>query len=274
MNDESDSLAGTLRELASEARRRQGPGAHPSPERLTAYHAGELTPAAEEEVQEHIAFCRHCTRLLLDLPAFLEPLAGVPGSVDEEADASWQAIRERLPGPPGLPARARRRGEAAPARAPAATPFAPRWRRTLPRLAAAALVVLVVSPLWFLVSRLAAPELPPETLRLAAPEAPRGTGAPPPAPPTTVHAAARSTVLVVRLARDQPDLRFRVEVRAAGTPGASLVVPVAEVLGPRGLMLVLDRHQLAPGRYQLRVLDAEHPSAEPLGEFPLEVVEP
>jgi len=44
MNDEpADGLAGSLRELASEARRRQGPDAHPSPETLTAYHAGELT---------------------------------------------------------------------------------------------------------------------------------------------------------------------------------------------------------------------------------------
>jgi hypothetical protein len=42
----------------------------------------------------------------------------------------------------------------------------------------------------------------------------------------------------------------------------------------RTLVLVLARRQLSPGRYQLRVLDAEQPSAEPLGDFPFQVVEP
>jgi hypothetical protein len=38
-------------------------------------------------------------------------------------------------------------------------------------------------------------------------------------------------------------------------------------------VLVLARRQLSPGSYQLRVLDAEQPAAQPLGEFQFQVVE-
>jgi hypothetical protein len=110
-------------------------------------------------------------------------------------------------------------------------------------------------------------------------EAWRGPASPPP-PPATVHAAAASTTLVLRLARDQPGLRFAVEPRAAdadagaGTAGAPAVLPVTRVIDSHTLLLVLARHQLAPGRYRLRVLDAERPKADPLAEYALEVVEP
>jgi hypothetical protein len=277
MNDESDGLAGSLRDLAREARRRQGPDAHPTPEMLTAYHAGELTRAAEEEVQEHLAVCRHCARLLLDLPAFLAaPAAGHEG-LDVEADASWREIRARLPGP-SKPAGRRREA--------ASTPKPSWWRVGSPLAAAAALagVALVAVPLWIIARQLASPELPPATIELFPPESQRGTAEPLPVPPTIVHAQAASTTLLLRLARPQPDLRFRVELLAGGSTGAagaagapagrSLPVPAVKAVDARTLVLVLARRQLAPGRYWLRVLDAEQPSAELLGDYPLEVVEP
>ncbi|HEY6322566.1 MAG TPA: zf-HC2 domain-containing protein, partial [Thermoanaerobaculia bacterium] len=134
MNDEPDDLAGSLEELASDARRRQGPDAHPSPETLTAYDAGELTPAAAEDVREHLAVCRHCARLLLDLQAFLDAPVADLESPDVEADASWQAIQARLPGPPERAGR--RRENRGAAWGAAAAPDTP--RRAWPWLAVAA----------------------------------------------------------------------------------------------------------------------------------------
>jgi len=280
MNDDSDGVAKSLRELASEARQRQGPGAHPSPETLTAYHRGELTPAAEEGVQEHLAVCRHCARLLLDLPSFLEaPDAALETADAAAAEASWREIRARLP------------GTSEPAGRPGAAEFAVRkdwWHRSSPLAAAAMLAAaaLVAVPLWIIARQLAAPEMPPETIELFAPEAQRGTAEPPAVPPATVHAGAAATTLLLRLARPQPDLRFRVELLAAaagttgtagtaGTPaGPSLPVPAVKVVDARTLVLVLARRQLAPGQYRLRVLDADQPSAEPLGDYGLAVVDP
>jgi hypothetical protein len=280
MNDEADDLSGSLRVLASEARRRQGRGAHPDVETLTAYHAGELPTAAVDEVQEHLAVCRHCTGLLLDLPAFLET-PGAPALADEggEPDAGWQALRERLPGPQAPAEQDGRRRQPAPARPPAWTPAGRRpRRRTLLGLAAAALAVLAVAPLWIIAWRLAAPALPPATLDLAPAETRRGpAGLPPPPPPAMVHAAAASTTLILRLNRDQPSLRFALELQGAGgagKSGAPVVPPAPKAIDPHTLLLVLDRHRLAPGRYRLRVLDAERPSAEPLGDYALVVVEP
>jgi putative zinc finger protein len=281
MNDESDRLRESLRELASEARRRQGPDAHPSPETLTAYHAGELTLAAAEDVREHLAVCRHCARLLLDLPAFLEAPAGDREGREGEPDTSWQAIRERLPGPPEKAGRRIETGRADWGEAPGAP------RQTLPRLAVAAMfagVVLIAVPLWIIARHLSSPELPPAMLELSTPESQRGTSEPPPLPPATVHAEAASTTLLLRLARPQPDLRFHVELLAGGGAGAAgipagragraLPAPAVKIVDSRTLVLVLARRQLSPGRYQLRVLDAEQPSAEPLGDFQLQVVEP
>jgi hypothetical protein len=276
MNDQPGDLTASLRELASEARRRQGPGAHPSPETLTAYHGGGLAPAAEEAVQEHLAVCRHCTRLLLDFPAFLEaPAAGLM-SLDPDVDTSWREIEARLQAPP-TPTGPRR--EATAGRRPVT-------RRSWTPLAAAAMLAgisLVAVPLWIIARRLSGPELPPVVLDLSTPEGRRGSAAPPPVSPTIVHAEAASTTLLLRLARPQPDLRFRLELLstaasgAAGTAGAPaerLPVPAMKIADSQTLVVVLSRRQLVPGRYDLRVLDEAQPSSEPLGEYQFEVVEP
>jgi hypothetical protein len=275
MIDESDRLPGLLRDLADEARRQQGPSSHPSLERLTAWHAGELPPTAEDEIQEHLAICRHCTRLLLDLPTFLETPADALDSGDAMPDASWQEIREQLSS--RLPGDAQGPRESPPAYEPARRSLEPySRRRRLLGLAAAALVALAVPPLWIVAWRLASPALPPATLDVSPIEAQRGTAEPPPPPPAIVHAEAASTTLILRLARKQPDLRFTIELRGtdAGNSGTREVLPVTRVIDPQALLLVLARHRLPPGQYRLRVLDAERPSGEPLGDYALAVVEP
>ena len=157
------------------------------------------------------------------------------------------------------------------------------WR-AWPRLAVAAIfagVALVAVPLWIIARQLASPEFPPATLELSTPEGQRGTAEPPKLPPAAVHAQAASTTLLLRLARPQPNLRFRVELLAGGAAGETgapasraLPAPAVTIVDSRTLVLVLARRQLSPGSYQLRVFDAEQPSAEPLGAFQLQVVEP
>lgn len=63
-------------------------GEHPSAERLVAYRAGELTAAEQEAMRDHLALCRECTDILLDL-------AGESRGPDPERDAAWEKV---LPG--------------------------------------------------------------------------------------------------------------------------------------------------------------------------------
>jgi hypothetical protein len=204
MKDEPESLAEALGALAREARLRQGPGAHPSPETLTAYHAGELSAAAEEEVREHLAVCRHCAQLLLGLPAFLEPPTPLLEGPDAAAEAAWEELRKRLPGPPE-PTRGR------------SQPPTP-WRSGLrPLLLAAAVLLfaLVAVPLWIIARQLSSPEPPPAYVELLPTEGRRGSSQPA-AVPVAVHADA-ATILVVHLAKEQPNLRFLVELGTSNT---------------------------------------------------------
>jgi hypothetical protein len=264
MSDEAEDVVTALHELARRARRKEGAGAHPAPEALTAYHAGELSASAAEELQEHLAVCPLCARLLLDLPGFLEPPAP-PAARDEEADADWGELRKHLP-VPSTSAALRPRVAAVSRLSP------PRLARLL---AAALLAVAIGTPLgWILARRAAAPELPPESMALEAGEVQRGN--PEPAAPAIVHTAAAASVLVLHLAREQSNLRFRVELWGAGAPAAPSVTPphALQAIDSHTLLLILARRQLAAGRYSIRVVDPEQRSREPLGEFAILVVEP
>lgn len=70
---------------------------HPDPDRLYAYHAGELTAEEDLEIQEHLAVCGHCTELLLDIQRFTVPLAPEEAGLSEfERAAGWRQLRTRL----------------------------------------------------------------------------------------------------------------------------------------------------------------------------------
>lgn len=96
MSDDKPSLAEAIRLLAERDRRTLG--AHPKIEELAAYHAGELAPDAEARVREHIALCRECSDLLLDLINFadLTPPPGEPDITDDELEEDWKALRARM----------------------------------------------------------------------------------------------------------------------------------------------------------------------------------
>lgn len=94
MSQEKPSLNAAIRHLAERERRSD----HPTPRELTAYHEGSLPPEAEARVREHLALCRHCSDLLLDLAGFatLTPPAGVPELTDAEVEEDWQALKAKL----------------------------------------------------------------------------------------------------------------------------------------------------------------------------------
>ncbi len=95
MSDEIRDLDEMLGFLSEEDRR--DPEEHPSPETLTAYQANELSPAEDEKIQSHLAVCKHCAELLLDLGEFLKPPVAVAEPVaDFEAAADWRRLRETL----------------------------------------------------------------------------------------------------------------------------------------------------------------------------------
>lgn len=100
MSDDTSDLDEKLGFLAEEGRHRRDPEEHPSPETLTAYQSNELSPDEDERIQGHLAACRHCTEMLLELEEFLRPVeVGVAPAADFEAAVDWRKLRSRMRGP-------------------------------------------------------------------------------------------------------------------------------------------------------------------------------
>jgi hypothetical protein len=95
-DDEKPQLDAALRHFAEQQRRSLT--SHPTPQELAAYHAGELPPEAEARLLDHLAICRECSDLLLDLSGFadLKPPQGVPELTDEQVEQDWQKLRARM----------------------------------------------------------------------------------------------------------------------------------------------------------------------------------
>lgn len=86
--DAEDILRGAIQAEADAARRRLG--THPSPDELVAYQEGELAAENEECVQDHLALCRDCARVVLDLESFpdVEPVC------EDDRVSGWQVAAE------------------------------------------------------------------------------------------------------------------------------------------------------------------------------------
>lgn len=98
MNDDTADLDRLFARLSGEGHP-QAPDDHPTPEKLSAYQANELSPEEDGAIQEHLVQCALCTELLLDLQRFLEPPAeDLPqeGVTDFEAAAEWRELRGRM----------------------------------------------------------------------------------------------------------------------------------------------------------------------------------
>ncbi|MES1240043.1 MAG: zf-HC2 domain-containing protein [Acidobacteriota bacterium] len=152
MNDEKTSLTAALRLLAEQEHRTSAE--HSTPGELAAYHEGTLPPQDQERVREHLAHCRLCSDLLLDLAGFadLAPPPGVPELTDAEVEEDWQALRARI--------REREPAPVVPFPAPAppapAPVILPRKRRPWRSVAAALVAVAAGWGAWMIIPK---PEL-------------------------------------------------------------------------------------------------------------------
>lgn len=260
-DEDNDAWLRSLCELAREARGQQAwDGGHPAAEDLTAYHAGELTGDQAEEIQEHLAVCRQCSRLLLDLPAFLEPMATTASAASPEA-AAWQRFRTRLPAP-----------------ATSREKVVGRWRRitTSPGLAyllaACLALALVGGPMWRLVQERREPR--PATLHLYLPVSPRGIPDLNPVPRLRLGTASR-TYLVLHLPEHLPrsgDEEIHAVLRSETGEVQNLHDSLIETGSPV-VVLVLEHRRLAAGRYHIQVARGQDDGA-PLVDYEFQVAAP
>ncbi len=95
MSEGQESFKAAMRALVEETALQEG--AHITPERLIAYHQGELSSEDERRIQDHLVVCRECTALLLDLEAFpaLDQRGARPLS-DADVAAAWQEMKSRI----------------------------------------------------------------------------------------------------------------------------------------------------------------------------------
>ena len=93
MNEEIAGLKSLLQSLAEEA----PAGAHLAPEKLVDYHFGKLPSDEAARTQDHLAMCRECASLLLDLAAFCVPEGDVASQpAPTEGEAAWAALQAQL----------------------------------------------------------------------------------------------------------------------------------------------------------------------------------
>lgn len=232
-------------------------GGHATPDLLVAYHHEALSPEEADRVQEHLAACRSCADLLLELVRFSEDSeedeahAGSEGVVDLEAEADWRALRSRIAG-----------SEAPDA---ARTSYAERRQRSRPRYQAfglaASLFLSVVLGFWVAVLRqelraLREPQVNVAIVNLYTEEYHRGDP-----DEGTVPGDAERFVAILTLPSDfRSSVEHRVEILTAD--GRHVWSGLGQPTRAGTFHLELSRRLLAPGEYRIRVLEADKPVAE------------
>lgn len=236
-------LESVLRGMAADA---LASGGHLTADELVDYHAGGLTPADRDRVQEHLAACPECAGLLLDISSFREP---APAASEFEVAAVWRGVKERRE-------RAHR---------------SPRWLQAV----AASLLVATVALSFRAVSlgrqldEARQPQINAPVQDLRAPS--RGAGSP--AVTLDLEPGTRLFTLVVQPAsrEDHPDYEAAL-LRADGS----------EVWRGRGLRknrfgsftLTLSRDLAGPGSYVVRLFGLDGERRVPLGEYTLRINAP
>lgn len=246
----SEELKDAMAELA-----RRDLDAHPDPERLAAYHAGELSAEEEGRVQDHLVLCRQCAALLLDLDGLADP--GFGAEADPAAkEAVWQSLRKEIaPQSPVVPLRR-----------PASSP---RW---LQALAASLLIATLGLSLWVAslrrtVAELSAPQANAPVLDLYSGTA-RGEGSP--APILTVPPDVRFFTLILNPAGQRRYERYRVEIVRVG--GAEVWSGQEIEPSPFGsFSLTLPRRAVGPGDYRVRLFGRNGGTEEPIEEYAFRV---
>lgn len=240
-------------------------GEHPDPERLAAYHAGELPEEEAQRVQDHILVCRECAELLLDLEGLGDPASGqdvdIPASTGE---AVWERLRQEI-----------RAG----ARPETVVPFSPRRRSAPPpwmsALAAALLVAVIGLSVWVAslrqtVRELSAPEVNAPVLEpVPSGIGPREGG---PAPVAEeVPSGVRLFALILSPVRRGDFQDYEVEISRAGGG----VVRRQAGLRPNvygSFSLIVTRSSLGAGDYRVLLYGiGSGGQRESLGEYALRV---
>ena len=254
-----------------------GTPGHPTARKLAAYQDGQLTSEEEEEIQEHLAECRECTRALLDLADFQDLMESedletvtqpeeLPGP--GQTQASWQALSARL-------------GASRPEAVAVPSPVS-RFRRRIytPKvvllMAASLLGCLIGFPLWIATHGGPGTAQPVAAYPPGNGEITRGTS------DSSLVARLSDGPAVVALALPPRAsfLAYRVEIWAPGElrlSAEAVPVPVAMASNvapeahtpakdgppPRLVALALGRGQLAAGDYSLRLIGVRGQAGSP-----------
>lgn len=245
----SEELRNAMSELAL-------PDAHPDPERLGAYHAGELSPEEEGRIQDHLALCRECAALLLDLDGLADPGFGAGADLSGK-EAVWQRLRkETAPRARVVPLLR-------------TVPASPRW---LQALAASLLIATLGLSLWVAslrrtVAELSAPQENAPVLDLYSGTA-RGEGSP--APVLTVPPDVRFFTIILNPAGQRRYERYRVEIVRVG--GGEVWSGEQIEPSPFGsFSLTLPRRAAGPGDYRVRLFGRSGGTEEPIEEYAFRV---
>ncbi|MEA2603497.1 MAG: hypothetical protein QOF89_4489 [Acidobacteriota bacterium] len=254
--DDERGLTTAIRELA--AMMEHGLRDHPAPGELLDFVAGDLAAAERERIEEHLALCRDCARVALDVAADpgLQPVP--PGELvtEEELAAEWERFRAAVSSAP--PVR----------RAVAMSPFA--WAL------AASLLLGVIGLSWRM------GELAREVRRLSAPRSdvyvaelvPAGSGRPRERgegdvvrPPAWVS----RVILILDFAGPASSPEYAIELATADSRPIWRRQGLRP--GPDGTFtLEVPRDWLPPGTYRIRLLGLRGGEAQEVAQYELRVV--
>lgn len=234
-------------------------GEHPDADTLAAYQARELSPAAEQRVQDHLLLCRECAGLLLDLEALDDPDFAREIEVPEgTGEALWNGLRQEI------------RKEAAPAAAVVPFPSrrVPPWTSSL---AAALLVAVIGLSVWVATLRRTVGELSrPEVNATVLDLVPRGIGQREGGngAAAVIPSGSRIFTLILSPARRGDFQDYEAEIARVGGE----VVWRGRGLRPNdygSFSLTLPRRALGAGEHRLRLFGVRNGRREALGEYAL-----
>ncbi len=265
MSERNQELRATLGEIVEE--RRRDLGAHPTPEELVAYRAGELSDAEGGRLQEHLVLCPECLELFLDSQCFRDPAFGTGRLTSEtEVAAAWKGMRrEAAPKAGATVLRGRFRRFPGPSSPP--VPYA---------LAAALLIAVLALSLWVASLRQTLGELSRPRLNTPLHDVfPTSfvRGDDDDVSAVGVPADAAFFTLILNSAMAPSHAEYRVGI--VGSDGTEVWSAPGLEIDPAGsFTLTLPRRFLDPGEYRIRLYALAGGERELIEEYPVRLEYP
>ncbi len=235
---------------------------HPSPDDLAAYHARALPPSRIDQIQQHLTYCRDCSRVVMQLAPEIGTVRQHSPISGQHLSEAWERFVQQVvsessahcpPAEPGLP----RRG-----------------RSTLAAMAALLIAAVGVATfsIWILRS-IPQPEaniplyiLHPEgeSIRSEATQ------------PVYFPHEAENLILELQDSAGDPFLRYGLTIEAEEEGSRKVLAEMDNLLrGESGKFLIrLPRSYLPVGRYRLRLSGLEGNQKTPLATFLLQIKDP